>query len=369
MDGNLLSSRRMQASTSVPTTRVHDLLFADDCALNTVTEEDMQRSMDLFSAGCANFGLAICTTETVVMHQLPHSAEYIAPRINVNGTQLKSLETFAYRGSTLSRNTRIDDVVTQRITKASQVFDRVQACVWNLHVINLNTNLKMYKAAVFMTLRYGAENWTVYSSQAMKLNHFHISCLRGILKPRRQDRIPYMEVLERTRILSIHTMLRHVRLQYWGHLKRSVETIAAISEANWIVATKAKLAARKSQAPRINSANAQAQPTCPSCQRTFLARIGLVGHHRTRCRINRITKPSVTPASDASTTTTTTPTTDNNFIDGLTTHDHRHHPPSSTPAPLTATNSTYPTPNTSLATSEYLPPASSTTTGTNPKYN
>ncbi|VDL88810.1 unnamed protein product [Schistocephalus solidus] len=53
--------------------------FADDLAINTVTEEDMQRSMDLFAAGCANFGLTISTAKAVVMHQPPPSTEYIAP--------------------------------------------------------------------------------------------------------------------------------------------------------------------------------------------------------------------------------------------------------------------------------------------------
>ncbi|VDM01393.1 unnamed protein product [Schistocephalus solidus] len=99
----------MQASTHVSTTTVHDLLFADDCALNSVTEEDMQRSMDLFAEGCADFGLTISTAKRVVMHQPPPSAEYNAPRINVNVAQLKNLEIFAYLGSTLSCNTRIDD--------------------------------------------------------------------------------------------------------------------------------------------------------------------------------------------------------------------------------------------------------------------
>ncbi|VDL99086.1 unnamed protein product [Schistocephalus solidus] len=55
-DGHLLNSRRMQATTRVSMARVHALLLVDDCALNTVVKEDMQRSMDLFAAGCANFG-------------------------------------------------------------------------------------------------------------------------------------------------------------------------------------------------------------------------------------------------------------------------------------------------------------------------
>ncbi|VDM00437.1 unnamed protein product [Schistocephalus solidus] len=61
IDRHLLNSRRIQAATRVSTTTVYDLLFADDCTLNTVTEEDMQRSLDLFAEGCADFVLTIST--------------------------------------------------------------------------------------------------------------------------------------------------------------------------------------------------------------------------------------------------------------------------------------------------------------------
>ncbi|VDL99275.1 unnamed protein product [Schistocephalus solidus] len=111
-DGHL-NSRRMQTSTRVPMATVHDLLFTADCALNTVTEEDMQRTIDLFAAGCANFELTINTAKKVVMHQPPPSAEYNAPGINANGAQLKNLETFA---------SIINDEVAQRISKSSQPF-------------------------------------------------------------------------------------------------------------------------------------------------------------------------------------------------------------------------------------------------------
>ncbi|VDM00818.1 unnamed protein product [Schistocephalus solidus] len=78
-DGHLLNRRRMQALTRVSTTTAQELHFADDCALKTMTEEDIQMSMDLFVTDCANFGLTISTAKTVVMHQPPPSAEYNAP--------------------------------------------------------------------------------------------------------------------------------------------------------------------------------------------------------------------------------------------------------------------------------------------------
>ncbi|BHF70614.1 hypothetical protein SprV_0301366700 [Sparganum proliferum] len=52
-DGQLLNQRRMHFQSRVSTTTVHELLFSDDCALNTTSEEEMQRSMDLFSAAAA----------------------------------------------------------------------------------------------------------------------------------------------------------------------------------------------------------------------------------------------------------------------------------------------------------------------------
>ncbi|VDL90313.1 unnamed protein product [Schistocephalus solidus] len=91
-DGPLLNSRRMQVPTRVSTTTVHDLLFADDCSLKTMTE-DVSRSINLFAAGCANFGLTVNADKTVFMYQRPPSAEYKAPLINGNGTQLEMWKT------------------------------------------------------------------------------------------------------------------------------------------------------------------------------------------------------------------------------------------------------------------------------------
>nr|VZH99954.1 unnamed protein product [Spirometra erinaceieuropaei] len=77
--------------------------------------------MDLFSAACENFGLVINTQKTVVMHHPPPNsatAPNASPQISVNGTQLQVVENFPYLGSTLSRNTKIDDEVANRISKA-----------------------------------------------------------------------------------------------------------------------------------------------------------------------------------------------------------------------------------------------------------
>ncbi|VDL88713.1 unnamed protein product [Schistocephalus solidus] len=270
LHGHLLNSRRMQAPKRVSRTTVHDSLFANDYALNTATEQDMQRSMDLFAAGYANVGLKISTAKTIFMHPPPPSAEYNASRSNVNGAQLK-----------------------------------------------------MWKPLLIWEERSHATRDST-------------------------TRILDTKVLERIGILSIHAMLRQVHLRWSGHLVRMDDERLP----------KRKRAARKSQPPRINTANAQALSACPSWQRNFRARIGLVRHLRTQCNNNPTTQTSATPALDP--TMTSTPTTDNHFIDAPspTITDIILPPP--TLAPITATNTTCPTPTTSVATSDNLLPAIST---------
>nr|VZI13340.1 unnamed protein product [Spirometra erinaceieuropaei] len=311
--------------------------------------------MDLFSAACENFGLVINTQKTVVMHQPPPNsatAPNASSQISVNGIQLQVVENFPYLGSTLPRNTKIDDEVANRISKASQAFGRLQSTVWNRHGLQLSTKLKRYKAVVLPTLLYGAETWTVYAKQARRLNHFHLSCLRRILRLNWQDRIPDTDVLERTGIRSIYAILRQMQLRWSGNLvrmdderlpkrlfygdvatgsrrqggqirryketlksslmrlhinptnweelaldrptwRRTVKTGAAIYEANRIAAAKAKREFRKSQLRPVRNAAAQPPPTCPRCQRTFRARIGLVGHLRINCASR--TAPTIVP--------------------------------------------------------------------------
>nr|VZI37257.1 unnamed protein product [Spirometra erinaceieuropaei] len=78
----------------------------------------------------------------------------------------------------------------------------------------------MYKAVILPRLQYGAETWTVYTRHARRLNHFHFSCLRRILRLNWQDRIPDTDVLGRTGIVSIYAMLRQMQLRWSGHVVR-----------------------------------------------------------------------------------------------------------------------------------------------------
>ena len=165
----------------------------------------MQKGVDQVSDSCDSYDLTISIKKTEVVYQPAPGKPYKEPTITVIGQRLQVVYKFTYLGSTLSRFVHIDDEVNARIAKASAAFGRLRGSIWDRSGIRLDTKLKVYRAVVLPTLLYACETWTVYQRHAKRLNHFHTSCLRKLLKIKWQDRIPDTEVLKRPGMQSIHT--------------------------------------------------------------------------------------------------------------------------------------------------------------------
>ena len=142
------------------------------------------------------------------------------PTITVKGQRLQVADKFTYLESTLSRVVRIDNEVNARIAKASAAFGRLRGSIWDRSGIRLDTKLKVYRCVVQPKLSYACEIWTVYQRHPKRLNHFYASCLRKFLKIKCQDRIPDTEVLKKTGMQSVHTLLKLGQLRWKGHVTR-----------------------------------------------------------------------------------------------------------------------------------------------------
>ena len=103
----------------------------------------------------------------------------------------------------MSRVVHIDDEVNARIAKAcvQHLADYVE--VFGIEVeSDLTQSWKSTDLCCFANtiLRREKLAWTVYLRHAKRLNHFHTSCLRKLLKIKWQDGIPDTEVLKRAGI-------------------------------------------------------------------------------------------------------------------------------------------------------------------------
>ena len=220
LDAINLSSENPEENWTVFHKTVHSSTATTLGLKNASSEAKMQRAMDQVSQSCHNYDLTISTKTTEVVHQPAPVKPYNEPTITVNGQKLKVVDNFIYLGSTLSRAVHIYDEVTVRIANASVAFGRLRANVWERNGIKLDTKLKVYKALVLPTLLYACETWTVYQRHAKILNHFHLSCLRKLLKIKWQDKIPDREVLKKAGMQSMHTVLKLAQLRWTGHVIR-----------------------------------------------------------------------------------------------------------------------------------------------------
>ena len=191
------------------------MLFADDAAVTTHTQQELQALMGHFSQTCKDFGLTISLKKASVLGQ--DTMEL--PAITINDYELDVIEQFTYLGSTITDNL-LDTEIDKRIGKAATTLAPVTSRVWTNPKLTVKTKMVVYNACVVSTLKHGSETWITYARQVKILNSFHLRSIHRILGISWQDRLSNAEVLSRANLPSIFTLLRQRRLRWLGHAYR-----------------------------------------------------------------------------------------------------------------------------------------------------
>ena len=104
---------------------VQCLLFADDLALLSLNESDLQYALDQFFEACLDDGMKISTAKTEIMCLSRHPVQCL---FQANGATHKQTEKFKYFGVTFLSDGRQDNELDTHIGKASSVM--CQLCDW-----------------------------------------------------------------------------------------------------------------------------------------------------------------------------------------------------------------------------------------------
>ena len=155
-DGRLFNLARLRAKTKVREVLIRDMLFADDAAVATHTQKELQSLMDCFSQACKDFEMTISLKKTNVMGQDTEAL----PVITIDNYELDALCQFTYFGSTITDNLSLEAEIDKRIGKAASTLARRTARVWIRPKLSVKTKMAVYNACVTSTLLYGSETWT-----------------------------------------------------------------------------------------------------------------------------------------------------------------------------------------------------------------
>ena len=114
----------------------------------------------------------------------------------------------------------MDAEVNSRINKASAAFCRIRKTVLFSHNLRLLTKVAVYRAVCLSVLLYGCETLTLYRKHVKLLEAFHMRCIKAILGLTWKDKVPHAEMLTRTGLQSIESMLLRIQLRWVGHVCR-----------------------------------------------------------------------------------------------------------------------------------------------------
>ena len=92
--------------------------------------------------------------------------------------------------------------------------------------ITLTTKVRLVKAMVFPVVMYGCESWSVKKAECQRVDAFELWCWRRLL------RVPWTARRSNQSILKeispgclLEELMLRLKLQYFGHLKRRVDSL------------------------------------------------------------------------------------------------------------------------------------------------
>ena len=92
--------------------------------------------------------------------------------------------------------------------------------------ITLPTKVHLFKAMVFPVVIYGCESWTVKKAERRRIDAFELWCWRRLLRvhwtARRSNQSTLREISPG---ITLERMMLKLKLQYFGHLMRRVDSL------------------------------------------------------------------------------------------------------------------------------------------------
>ena len=143
-DDRLFNLGHLRAKTKVREDLIRDMLFADDAAVTTHTQQELQALIDRFSQACKDFGLTISLKKTNVLGQDTNEL----PAITIDDHELDVVEHFTYLGSTITDNLSLNTEIDKRIGKAVTTLARLTSRVWTNPKLTVKTKMVVYNACV-----------------------------------------------------------------------------------------------------------------------------------------------------------------------------------------------------------------------------
>src|SRR5574339_596595 len=139
--------------------------------------------------------------------------------------KLEIVSDFIFLGSKITADGDCSHEIKRHLILGRKVMTNLDS-ILKSRDITLPTKVRLVKAMVFPAVMYGCESWTVKKAEHQIIDAFELWCWRRLL------RVPWTARRSNQSILkeispgcSLERMMLKLKLQYFGHLMRRVDSL------------------------------------------------------------------------------------------------------------------------------------------------
>ena len=132
---------------------------------------------------------------------------------------------FIFLGSKITADGDCSHEIKRRLLLGRTVVTNLDS-MFKSRDITLPTMVRLVKAMVFPVVMYGCESWTVKKAECRRIDTFELWCWRRLLRVPWTARRSNQSILkEISPGITLERMMLKLKLQYFGHLMRTADSL------------------------------------------------------------------------------------------------------------------------------------------------
>ena len=144
----------------------------------------------------------------------------------IDGEIVETVSDFIFLGSKLTADGDCSHEIKRCLLLGRKVMTNLNSIFKSRDIITLPTKVHLVKAMVFPVVMYGCESWMVKKAEHQRIDAFELWYWRRLL------RVPWIARRSNQSILkeispgcSLEGLMLKLKLQYFGHLMQSVDSL------------------------------------------------------------------------------------------------------------------------------------------------
>ena len=208
-----------QAGIKIARRNINNLRYADDTTLMAESEEKLKILLMKVKEESEKVGLKLNIQETKIMASGPITSW------EIDRETVETVSDFILGGCKITADGDCSHETKRRLLLGRKVLTNLDS-ILKCRDITLPTKVHLVKAIVSPVVMYGCESWTVKKAERQRIDAFEQWCWRRLFRVPWTARKSNQSILKEINPgISLEGMMLKLKLQYFGHLMRRVDSL------------------------------------------------------------------------------------------------------------------------------------------------